>query len=478
VWIALALATLAQASGSAVAAPIARMAVSQGHARLPSVTLYLDLLTATGEPPSTVSADRLTVTIGAARARVDRLTPFDRAGTGVAYVFVADVSRSMSARQMAQMRAALLDWVGRLSAADRAALVTFGDTVTTVVDFADSRETLRAAIEALQGRDDTTKLHLGLSRALELGRRADANLPARRAIVVLSDGRDEGSGLTADDLAAQIRQDRVPIYTVGYTSHRRSPGAAVGLAALARVSANSGGVFREAGQTDLEALYAEMDRAITRVFVATLTCDACDGDGGLRPVQVTLDVDGRVLTAGVELRVPAGPPTTRVDQRSTPPLLPPVRKEIAWWAWPSALGGLALVGGLAWVAWRRRRVPPSAATVDSTGAAGAVAAVLSPPQLTVHMRDGGAAPRTFPLASAITIGADPGCTLSLNGDPHVAAAHCEVFLDDGRVVVRPLDPERPTLVNGVPVRSRLVLESGDLLLVGRTEMRLTIGARS
>jgi hypothetical protein len=472
VWIALALATLAQASGAATTGGVVQMAVSQGHARLPTVTLYLDLLTAAHEPPAHVPADRLKVTIGAHPARVDRLLRFDATGEGVAYVFVVDVSKSISSAQMARIRTALKEWTAGLGAADRAALVTFGDTATVTVDFSDGRDVLASQIDALAPHDDTTRLHVALARALELGRRGDPGLPARRAIVLLSDGRDEGSGLTEDDLTAQIRQDRAPIYAVGYTSRRGSAGAARGLETLHRFSANSGGVFREAGRADLAPFYTEMRQAITRVFVAALTCDACEGDGSLRPVHVSLDADGRVLSSSTELRVPPGPPTSSPAAARVPAPIASPEPAAPWWIWVTPIV-VAIAAALGFVAWRRGRAasPPDAldpeATVKDLPAA--------PPRtrVTFHFRGTDAPTRSFDVESPITIGAGAGCALALVDDPDVAPEHGQLFVDHGRLVLRPLDPERTTLVNGVPVRSRIVLESGDLVLVGRTEMRVT-----
>ena len=292
-------------------------------------------------------------------------------------------------------------------------------------------------IDALTPSDATTQLHAALARALELGRRADTDLPTRRAIVVLSDGRDEGSGLTEDDLAARIREDRLPIYAIGYPSGRDAR-ARQGLASLNRFSVNSGGVFREAGGGDVAPLYADMHRAIGRVFVTSLTCDACVGDGNLHRVQVKLAGGGGTLSSGIELRLPATP-ASQAPRRHTPERTAPRLQPVPWWAWLAAAVALATIVALGLLLWLRRRSRTTAMqSIDPEATVADIPTTLRA-RVTFHFRDGASRPRAFDLDTPVTLGADAGCTLQLADDADVSPAHSELFLDDGRVVVRPLD---------------------------------------
>jgi VWFA-related protein len=293
----------AQARDETAAGEPVRLAIGQGVGTPPRLTVYVDLADESGVPPSSVASSRVTATVGASRSEVIQVTPFAATGEGVAYIFVVDVSRSVSAADMARVRAALTRWASASGSRDRLALITFGDDVTTRVDFTADRAQFIAAASRLSATDRRTRLHGALERAIELGRRGDADLPARRVAIVLSDGKDEGSGLTQDDVAALVRQDRMPIYAIGCSRLNGSDRAA-GFDALRRLAANSGGLFQDASRTPLDDVYAAMQRAITRVFAIALKCEACPADGQLHRLDVRIAAGARVLSAGIDLRLP------------------------------------------------------------------------------------------------------------------------------------------------------------------------------
>lgn len=67
--------------------------------------------------------------------------------------------------------------------------------------------------------------------------------------------------------------------------------------------------------------------------------------------------------------------------------------------------------------------------------------------------------RSFTLDRPRTVGSDASCDICID-DPAFAARHCQISVEDGVVVLRGLDPDEGSIVNGVPVRHAL-LQSGD-----------------
>ena len=78
---------------------------------------------------------------------------------------------------------------------------------------------------------------------------------------------------------------------------------------------------------------------------------------------------------------------------------------------------------------------------------------------------------------ATSIGSSGACTVTLHG-PGVAAAHCEVRLNEGRASVRPLDVTAPTVLNGRQVSDETAIGDGDLLVLGRVGCTIAASARS
>lgn len=70
--------------------------------------------------------------------------------------------------------------------------------------------------------------------------------------------------------------------------------------------------------------------------------------------------------------------------------------------------------------------------------------------------------RSFTLDQPRTVGSDAACDIRID-DPAFAARHCRIGMESGALVLRALDPDEGSLVNGVPVR-HAVLQGGDQIV--------------
>lgn len=76
-----------------------------------------------------------------------------------------------------------------------------------------------------------------------------------------------------------------------------------------------------------------------------------------------------------------------------------------------------------------------------------------------------------PLRAVSALGRDPGCDVVLRDDA-ASARHALLTFDAGEWWVEDRQSRNGTLVNGLPVRGRARLGYGDILTIGRTELRL------
>lgn len=268
----------------------------------PRVRVYLDLLDAEGKPVAGVEDEHLSASLGEQPVQLAPLEPFAESDEGVGYVFLVDISRSLDGERFDRIRAALAEWIDQLRPKDRAAILAFGEQSRLVSDFTDDRAQLRAALDALGPTDSLTVIHRALRDALELGQRRDPGLPLRRVLVLLTDGRDEGSGLALEDVLRELRESPLPIYAIGY-SRLREPLREEYLEVLRRLASNSGGAFFEAEQTRFAEAYAAIRKAIDRVWVTELECRACVADGRAYRLQLDLTQGDRVLSQGIDVRL-------------------------------------------------------------------------------------------------------------------------------------------------------------------------------
>lgn len=461
-----------------------RFVISQANPQLPVMTGYLDIVDAGAQPVDGLAPANFAATLGTTALEVKDLQLFEQTGEGVSYVFLVDISKSMSTVQFNELREAIKSWIGLLKPVDRAAIGTFGDDYTMVVDFTADQDKLKAAVDGLAPRDKQTRLYKAIDRAVELQQRVDAGLPFRRVIVVLSDGRDEGSAITADDVLLKLRASRLPVYSIGL-SHQPKRERQKYLDVLQRFCNVSGGVYHEAAAETIPQLYASLRQAILRVFVAHLACRSCLADGRSWPLEITLTQGARGFKAAPLEVIPlAGP----VDPLPTPPA--PWWKRVPWWGWTAILVTLVAAGvALALRSGEeqegksegfyliedtgidtekdREKDKKRSDHVPITGADKAGRAM----KLTVVVGENAGSAHSMKLLKTAVIGRDTDCDVVVH-DPGVANRHCELALIHGQILVYDLGSKGNTWVNGVPIRGRHKLQPLDVIQVGDTELRV------
>lgn len=441
---------------------VAEFNVSQTAVRLPNITAYVDILDKNGQPATGVKAN-IAATLDGHRLPLTDLKSFDENGEGVAYFFLVDISKSIRPAQFNQMREALYTWIDGLRSEDRVAVATFGEDYHLLVDFTGDKQAAKSALEPLRPSDAKTLLHLALHRAFDLSRRNDKDLPTRRVVVVLTDGKDEGSGITVEDLRPQIQASHLPIYAIGYSN---LPGEEKQyyLDVLHRLASLSGGLFREATSASLAQDYAEMNGSIRRVFVARFSCGGCRLSDKTYPMEIDLTSGSVAVSDKINVGV----------------------EWVPWWrripGWAYALA-IAVLAGILLLVFALSRKEPSAETQ---------APILEPPVIlaptrptpvvglpvklaTVKGKDVGQV-HEVNLVDRAHIGRTRDCDVVLP-DTEVSGRHCDLVFANGHVMIHDLGSTNGTLVNGARVVKQVRLESGDLICVGRTELRIVFCAQ-
>ena len=149
-----------------------------------------------------------------------------KATDAMSVILAIDTSGSMQAigksgrSSMAAAKSAAIEFISRMGASDRIALFTFNNEPQLRQDFSTNHQ---AAIEAVQEISAKTNAATCLYDTAYDAIKKAAEIPrGRRAIILLTDGRDEKgkqacSRYTANDVidAATTKTIRVPIYTIG-----------------------------------------------------------------------------------------------------------------------------------------------------------------------------------------------------------------------------------------------------------------------
>jgi Ca-activated chloride channel family protein len=134
-------------------------------------------------------------------------------------MLVVDVSGSMEGDKLELVKAGLDSFLQRILPEDRVGLITFSSGATEVVKAAplsENRAELQAAIQDMRATGKTA-----IFDALDVARKSmealpDAGANRIRGIVLLSDGADNASGVTLDQLATDFDETGISIFPVAY----------------------------------------------------------------------------------------------------------------------------------------------------------------------------------------------------------------------------------------------------------------------
>lgn len=462
---------LAALPSMVVADDIGTFRVSQAVARLPEITVYLEALNTDGSPVLHLSKENLTATLGTHPATVQSLQTFGATGEGVAYIFLVDVSKSLKQKQFGQMRQVLNTWIDSMTDKDLAAVIIFGSDVRKIQDFTADKGALKTLVAGLHPTDNYTKLHESLVQAVELGRsRLDADIPARRAILILSDGQDDyPGGLTRQMVLDKLRADPVPIYAIGFSNLKGAEKEKC-LKSLGEFTVTSGGSFLQVDEAQFAQACDRMWHHIRNVWVAQLNCDACQGDGNVHRLQLTLVDGGKKISEGLDIRLLASTTPKPIENSEKEVNAKPINVqtiEAKQNLMPFVVGGIILALIIGAMIWRRTRRPS-----------------MSPPptsprygkklRFTPIRGDDMSEPKEVTLSDRLVLGREAQCDIALTEDKKASRRHCELSLQKGEVFIRDLDSKNGTLVNGVPITGPVKLEADDIILLGNTELRLSI----
>jgi Mg-chelatase subunit ChlD len=243
-----------------------------------------------------VTAEALTLLEdGVAAGRAVNLRRFHETGEGVAVGVLIDASGSMRGRPMEAIRQGLSGFVSRARSYDQIAIASVANEVRWEADWKTPREELAKALQSLQARGTLTHLWDGIAATLQ--KLSGEELPARRRLVVISDGYDEGSETTLAAVTAQAARQRIPVDCIGIT--RANP---VHLRNLEELARKTGGNFRAAADT--ESLKDQIAGGIQRLLdtpVARFRAKRLQADGNTHDIGVRWDTGALTDSEAVTL---------------------------------------------------------------------------------------------------------------------------------------------------------------------------------
>lgn len=393
-------------------------------------------------------------------------------------------------------------------------IATFDESIQVITDYSSDYATLKQAIDSISYEDQETYLTDVLYEVLyEQFVRPSEDI--YRRIIIISDGVDNKSlGYTKDELYSLLKEIHVPIYTIGSVGKNNNE-ELENMFALSRMTAADSFLLDETEDVLSISETLNEDRDIVRL---TIMPPENVMDGSKKSIKIVLS-DSQTLTVETEM-----PQVIMVNEESdlategventnseSPTEEIIVKEEtnkqvnyIPYIAIPMAL--LAVIGFIVFALSRKKKnetifeeYPPNDKILDDLANDGARAG-----DKTVNSNVNGERKATkrdtltvleneAPLQIVLTdihlpaksiqvsiedwivIGRKADrCNIVLDYEKTVSGRHCEIIRRDDKFYIRDLQSSNGTFLNGSRVLTETEVVSGNIIKLGRLELRFDV----
>jgi len=192
------------------AAPAGAVSLEQVQPVMPQIDVFIRN---DGTDLSALTREDVTADMDGVPLEVELLEP---SGQGIFYVFLLDISRSISEKHLAAACEAVRSTYQQMGPEDLLALISFGNEVNILLRGGESAEQVDAALDTIHSTDDNTRFYDAMNTLIET---ASAKSDLRRVAVVVSDGVDDtDAGMSREELVDILRQSGVAVYAMAVDS--------------------------------------------------------------------------------------------------------------------------------------------------------------------------------------------------------------------------------------------------------------------
>ncbi len=239
------------------------------------VELYATVLDSSGHPVRGLSEDHFEVRENGVR---QTLTRFDEVGDLPIHVgILLDNSGSMRGSLDAARAAAIRFFEQVITPKDRAAVITFNRFPTLAVKLTNNLRELGGGLAGLTPEGETS-----LYDSVMFGLYYFTGIKGQRALLLLSDGRDEGSRFSFEETLEYARRAGVTIYSVGLSLQEGSARSD-----LRQLADETGGrSFFIGSVQELPEIYNLIQQELRSQYLLAFQSSSTDDTGSFRPLEV------------------------------------------------------------------------------------------------------------------------------------------------------------------------------------------------
>ena len=457
----LAAAALLPSVALAAGAQLSIQQVDAAQKRWPHARAYINVINASGSPIQNLPQDLFKVyELGATDSqKVERVESLEAAQTGASIVIVVQASGAMMGIQE-DLKKAVAGFVNSLGEKDQVAVVDYAESAEMVAPFSDDKGDVAGKAAKITFTGKSFLLYDGLAQAISLfsapasaGKKGEAGstLPAAKAIIVISDGRDNGSATDVEKVISDASKRHIPIHAVGHSELEQDS-----LANLETLSRRTGGTYKAAvGVDEINKSLTVIKDYINKMYVVQWKT-GLDHDGKDHKIEIAMESEGSSLKSSVMVRTP----------------------DFIDWLKIGIITGvilLLLIIGVAVYVLTRPKPPPQRFCPVCKRAQMpeweiCLFCLKSAKARLIMQKGAGPKGKTWPLVGKIvSLGSGPENNIRIM-DGAVSGKHAGVAIDDNKFEIVDLGSKNGVLVNGKKTPRRF-LRNGDVITLGMTEFK-------
>lgn len=430
-------------------------------------------------------------------------------------IVMIDNSISITQENREKIADFLQNLIADRDAKEEIAITVFSEDVTWLTEYTSDYSTLKQAVDGIEYQDQETYLTDVLYDLISTTYLQDEEDVYRR-IIVVSDGVDNKSlGYTKEELYSLLKENPYPIYSIGCVNGKNNE-QLENMFALSRMTSAQSFLMDDVENTLDITDTLKADRDIVKLDIIPAS-EAMDGSR--KTVRISYTDQGSAVTLSTEVTMPqqtqaAAEPEPEPEVEEEPPAepQPPAPQEetnsdnsrktavlIAVFCFV-VLAAVVII--IVLIVLKKKRKKAQFEPIDDNILQELERGFEPSDERTelvqtnvpnddertymiwnnrntyhVVLTDIHSMAKTFqvPLERSVTIGRRQGmCDIVLDYEKSVSGKHCEISVRDGKFYLKDLQSANGTYVNGSKVLSETEIFSGNVIKLGRLEMKFEV----
>ncbi len=195
-------------------------------------------------------------------------------------VYSIDSSKSITNELLRLIKKSATELLNKTNSNDMIAIYRFNDKVELMNNFTNNRADLVKNIKKIERHGTKTMLFDAIYSSINLLHMSDVT---RKAVIVFTDGKDEGSSVNFDDIVNLARETSIPVYCLSLKSSNN-------IKLLTRLCKLTGGMQINIDENDIGSVYKSIINMINRQYIVDYQ-SIIEPDGHPHKLEVRLKYD-------------------------------------------------------------------------------------------------------------------------------------------------------------------------------------------